>query len=241
MMNCTGDMVIYKKIIATVFCIITLVQCMAAQEKLYVFYPTMSRPQIVQEEVEKEVKGVSVTVFGRYNDFHAKMGMDPPDACIAKPEVIKQIGGYTIVLNAVRKGSTTASYVVMSINNEMNQNDINENIVIGALDLFGRKGMKTFITRLFSTPPKLKRVTKIEDLLPLLSFNMVAGVLIEDVFVDYFKTTSQMDFNVTPISGKSGSILTVGVKDGKNAKNTVGALKKNDKTICKLFKIDGWK
>ena len=51
-----------------------------AEEKLYVFYPTTARPQTVQETLQEFFSGISVTVFGRYNDFSEKMATDPPDA-----------------------------------------------------------------------------------------------------------------------------------------------------------------
>jgi len=213
----------------------------AAQEKLYVFYPTTTRPQVIQDRMSSSFDGVTVTVFGRYNDFTAKVGMDPPDAIITKPALISQIGGYTIVLNAQRRGKTEEAYVLVSINTPLDPASVNGETVLGAIDLLGRNGMKTFSEQFFSVEPKIKRVTKVEDLLPLLSFNMAAGIVIEDVFVNYFKTTSQLQFAITSLTGSKGGILALAVRDGSKADKTVAALKKNDKEICGMFEVDSWK
>lgn len=212
-----------------------------SQEKLYVFYPTTARPQAMQDKMTSTFDGVAVTVFGRYNDFTAKIGMEPPDAVVTKPALIEQLGGYTISLNAERKGKVEESYVLMSINTPLEKAGVNAETVIGAIDLLGRSGMKPFTEQFFSVEPKIKRVTKVEDLLPLLSFNMAAGILIEDVFVNYFKTTSQLQFSVTPLTGAKGGILALAVKSGGKADKAIAALKKNDKELCGMFEVDLWK
>lgn len=212
-----------------------------AEEKLYVFYPTMARPQAVQEKMQNSLGGVTVTVFGRFNDFNKKIEMEPPDAVITKTAVIKELLGFTVALNGIRKGKTRESYVIMSIKEPITTASITGETVIGVIDVRGRKGMKAFAAELFPNVPRLKRVTKVEDLLPLLTFNMAAGILIEDVFVDYFRKTSQLEFSIRPISGGKGGIIAVGVKGNAGVSKTVGALRKADKSICALFKVEAWK
>ncbi|MBN1576564.1 MAG: hypothetical protein JW913_08430 [Chitinispirillaceae bacterium] len=212
-----------------------------AQEKLYVFYPTTARPQTVQEKMQEHFNGVSVTVFGRCIDMSEKVAAEPPDAVLSKPALIEQMGNYTIVLNGVRKGKTGATYVIMSINAPIDPKAVNAQTTIGAIDVLGRTGMKSFIGHFFPAEPKLKRVTKIEDLLPLLTFNMADAILVEDVFVNYFRSTSNLEFTVKPLSGATTGIIALGVKNNGNADKTVGALKKADKKLCALFEVDQWK
>lgn len=212
-----------------------------SQEKVYVFYPTTARPQAVQDKMTAAFAGVTVTVFGRYNDFTAKIEMEAPDAVITKPALIDQLGNYTVALKAERKGKSDESYVLMSINAPLEAASVNAETVIGVIDLLGRTGMKSFSEQFFTVEPKLKRVTKVEDLLPLLSFNMAAGILIEDVFVNYFKTTSQLSFSITPLTGAKGGILALGIKKDGKADKTLAALKKNDKELCGLLEVDLWK
>ena len=212
-----------------------------AEEKLYVFYPTTARPQTVQETLQEFFSGISVTVFGRYNDFSEKMATDPPDAVITKPVFIEQHGDYSITLSGIRNGKSEETYVLLSIKDAIAPKAVNAEMVIGVIDVLGKAGMESFVNNLLSARPRLKRVTKVEDLLPLLTFNMAAGILIEDVFVKYFKTTSHLEFGITPISGSKGGIIALGLKKGAKADKTVGALKKADKKICALFEVDEWR
>lgn len=212
-----------------------------AKEKLYVFYPTTSRPQVVQDNLQSSLKGATVTVFGRFNDFSKKVEMEPPDVVITKTAVIEELSGFKVALNGSRKGKTKESYVIMSIKEPITADKITGETVLGVIDVRGRKGMKTFVDGLFPNPPKVKRVTKVEDLLPLLTFNMVAGILIEEIFVAYFRKTSQLEFIISPVSGSKGGIIAVGVKGDTGNSKTVGALRKADKTIGTIFEVDTWK
>jgi hypothetical protein len=212
-----------------------------SQEKLYVFFPATIRPQAIQEKMTVAMKDVKVTVFGRYNDFTSKIMIEPPDAIITKPALIEQLGNYVISLNGRRQGKKKESYVLLSINDTLEVASITTETVIGVIDVLGRTGMKTFAGQFFPVEPKLKRVTKVEDLLPLLSFNMAAGVLIEDVFVKYIKNTSQLQFNNTPLSGSKNGIIACGIKKDGSAENVVNSLKKNNADMVALFEIDSWK
>lgn len=212
-----------------------------AEEKLYVFYPTTARPQTVQETLKESFSGVEVTVFGRYNDFNEKVATDPPDAVIAKPALIEQLGGFSIVLSGMRNGKSEDTYVLMSLKNPIDPKDVSSETVLGAIDVLGKAGMESFIKKLFQAGPKLKRVTKVEDLLPLLSFNMASGVIVEDVFVNYFRATSQLELGITPLPAVKSGIIGLALKNGAKAEKTVNSLKKGDKKISTLFEVDAWK
>ncbi|MBN1306941.1 MAG: hypothetical protein JXA18_03425 [Chitinispirillaceae bacterium] len=212
-----------------------------AQEKLFVFYPTTTRPQTVQERLEENANDVSVTVFGRYVDMSEKIVNEPPDALLSKPALIRQLGNYTIALNGIRKGTAKETYVLMSINTPIDPKTVGAQTVIGAIDVLGRTGMKSFIGRFFPVEPKLKRVTKIEDLLPLLTFNMADAVLIEAVFIQYFKSTSHLEFTVTSLSETDSGIIALAIKNNGKAENTLTAFKKAGKGINTLFEVDQWK
>lgn len=212
-----------------------------SQEKLYVFYPTTTRPQTVREKMATAFSGVTVTVFGRYNDFIAKIKLDPPHAIITKPALIQQLGNFTIAANAVRKGKTDESYVLISVGAPVDPSTITAENVIGVIDLLGRAGTKAFAEQFFKVEPKLKRVTKVEDLLPLLSFRMATGIVIEDIYVNFFKSTSQMQFSITPLTGGTGGILALGIRKNCKADKTVAALKKNDKEICGMLEVELWR
>src|SRR5262249_37757273 len=49
---------------------------------------------------------------------------------------------------------------------------------VGALDLLGRDGTNAFVYSLLGTKPKIERVTKFEDLLPLIQMQKVDAILL---------------------------------------------------------------
>ena len=212
-----------------------------AQEKLYVFYPSTARPQAIQDKMQENFPGVTVTVFGRFNDFTTKIDLEPPDAILTKPALVKQLANYSPAVQGSRDGKTVETYVLLSINGPVDLSTVNAETVIGVFDILGRAGMNTFANQFFPTVPKLKRVTKVEDLLPLLTFNMAAAILIEDATVSFFKSTSNLTFSITPLPATTDGIAALGIRTGCKADKSAASLKKADKETSSFFKVDLWK
>jgi hypothetical protein len=212
-----------------------------AQEKLYIFYPTIARPNTIQDKMQSIFKGVTVTVFGRYIDFSEKIGTDPPNAILTKTALIKQLNKFDVVLKGCRKGATNETYVLLSIDTLLDKNSLRPEMVIGCIDILGRDGMNSFAAQFFPSLPKLKRVTKLEDLLSMLSFNMASAILVEDYFVEYFKKTSNQAFSTVTLPCENIGIIALAVKNGEKAEKTITVLKNADKSIISFFTIDSWK
>lgn len=212
-----------------------------SQANVYVFYPSVARPQSVQDKIQKCVQGAEVIVFGRYNDFAAKMETEPAPIIITKPLLIEMFSGYEIKVNGVRAGKTEETYIVLSINNGIDPATVGAETVVGTIDILGRIGMNTFAKHFFAAVPKLKRVTKMEDLLPLLTFNMVSGILVQEPAVQYFKSTSNLNFAITKLPDSKDGIVALAAKTGGNADKVASALKSADKELCSFFEVDLWK
>jgi hypothetical protein len=212
-----------------------------ALDKVYVFYPSVARPQAVQEKLQNSLQGVEVTVFGRYNDFTTKMEIEPAQMIITKPALIQQLSGYEIKLKGARAGKTEESYVLLSINKGVDLETLTPETVIGIIDIFGRNGMNKFAGEFFTVIPKLKRVTKVEDLLPLLTFNMATAILIQEPAIQYFKSTSNLNFVITKLPDSKDGIVALAVKSGGNADKIITVLKSADKELCSFFEVDLWK
>lgn len=234
--------IVIRRIIAFQLLSVFLISNVFAVEKIYVFFPSNINSQSMQNTMTDLIKGVNITVFGRYNEFISRIKSEPPDAVITKTMLIKeQLGEYEILLNGERKGKTVESFVILSTEGQFNADSVNTETVIGVLDIMGRTGMNSFSKLFFPIQPKLKRVSKLEDLLSLLSFDLIAGIMVEDIFTDYFKTTSQLQFNTTPLKNANTGIIAFAIKKGGNAEKTVLYLKNNEKKICDLFSIEKWK
>jgi hypothetical protein len=231
------------RIIATIlFAVSFLVTLVTGNERLYVFYPSTFDYQSMQNKMDSATPGVSITVFSRYDDFALKMKSEPPEAVITKPLLIQeQFNDYEVILNGVRNGKTEGNYVVLSIDSNFTSKSITNESIIGIIDILGRTGMKTFVNRQFSMEPKIKRVSRIGDLLPFLSFDIAAGIMIESVFIDYFRSTSQLQFTEAPLPESTTGVIAFAVKKGKLADKSLSSLKQNKKNICELFYIQQWK
>lgn len=225
---------------AMIVCILMCFSQAGYSETLYVFYPTTMRSQVMEKKLDKACQGVQVTVFGRYKDFKAKVGMDSPDAILTKNPLIKQLGGYSVQRKGVRKGSVSEPYVLLSTDKKVDPGNI-AGVSIGVFDILGRKGMKKFVSSYFKGTPRLKRVSKMEDMLQLLTFNMAEAVLIPEIYVKYFREISKLNFAVTPVKKMNIGIIALGVKQGKSAPLTLKGIAGMDNKTKALLEVDNWK
>ncbi|MCP4150965.1 MAG: hypothetical protein GY757_24675, partial [bacterium] len=206
----------------------------------YVFYPASIRPKIIKEKLSKACPGIDITVFGRYRDFKEMVLREPPDAILTKTPLLEQFTEYTIKYNGLRDGKTQEAYVLLSINQEIDTAEVSK-ATLGTVDFLGRKEMKLFVTGFFDPPPKLKRVTKLEDLLPLMTFEMAGGVLITEKDIPYFKKMTKLDLKVTAIKGASAGIVALAVKNSKTPSNLISAVKKIPEKINLLLGVQQWR
>lgn len=235
-------LLVIRKIFALLILSGLIIADVSAIEKLYVFFPSKFNSKLIQEIMSENIKDVNITVFGKYNDFINQTKTDPPDAVLTKTILIKdQLNNYEISLNGERNSKTDESFVILSTEKNISSDSVNSQTVIGVIDILGRAGMNTFAKNFFQAEPKLKRVSKLEDLLSLISFNMVDAILIEGAFLDYFKSTSQLKFNTTPLDSFQSGIVALAVKKGANTEKIIAGIKRNDKKVCDLFLIEKWK
>ncbi len=213
----------------------------AGAEMLYVFYPSVMSATSVQKELTSACPGIAITVFGRFKDFEDGIMRAAPDAILTKPHVIEQIGGYNIRLNGSRKGESVESYIFLSVNRQIDVSSSLAGKTVGVFDILGRKGMDRFIGKVLNPLPELQRVSKIEDLLQLLTFNTAEAILIPEGYADYYKKISKLNFVVTPFPDMKTGILALGVKQGKEAALTVKALTALNQQYMSLLEVDKWK
>lgn len=213
-------------------------QC-AYAESLYVFYPTIQRPHVIRQKMNKGFSNIELSVFGRFRDFKKKIASAPPDAILTKTPVIEQIGGYSIKLRGSRDGSADEPYVLLSVNRKTDMESIS-GTAIGILGILDRKGMKQFVGDYLSPLPKLRRVLKLEDLLDLLTLKMAEAVLIPEYYVSYYKKRSELNFAVTSVPDMRIGIIALAVKDEKSASSVVKAVKNMDNVIMTILGIDKW-
>jgi len=209
-------------------------------ENLYVFFPSPLHAKAMQDKLSQALPGIDVTVFGRQADFRKKVSMDGPDAILTKEPVIEHIGSYAIRLRGERGGSILDSYTFLSVEKGVVLSDTKK-LSVGVFDLLGRKDMKNLIGKYFKDLPHLKRISKMEDMLQLLTFNMADAILITEAHVDYYRKLSNLHFVMTPAPGMKIGILALASGKGKDAAQIIKAFTGMDANTKTLLEVDNWK
>ncbi len=147
---------------------------------------------------------MNTIVFGRFRDFEKQLSQAPPDAVLAARPVL-DAQQLKATLRGIRDGVPTTPYVLMSNQTQISTDALGDK-TIGTIDLLGRKKMTDFVTRLLklNSSPRVKRVTKLQDLLPLLQFQLADAVLLSKSEADKIKQHSQLELQITDIDVKVG-------------------------------------
>ena len=206
-------------------------------QSLYVFIPTDVRANVIQKKIENFCSSVDVTVFGRAKDFHKQVKANPPDIILSSMPVVGQSSGFSVVLKGESNGLETEDYVLVSVDTDFDLASI-AGKKIGAIDLLGRKPMQAFVSSLFKTKIGLIRVTKVEDLLPLISFGSVQALFISESLFKKIREQSNLDLNATQLDIKIG-LIAAAVKNIEN-RNMTACITKFDSNLNSTLGVDKW-
>jgi hypothetical protein len=102
--------------------------------------------------------------------------------------------------------------------------------------------MSDFVQGLVKASPRLDRVTKVEDLLPLLTFRSVNAVLVSDAMAAEFRKKSQANLVVAKIDGAKVGLISLAVgKAGKAEAEVAKAVQALPAAELELLGVDEWK
>ncbi len=205
---------------------------------LYVFYPSTIRTRTLQQKLQNGCPDINISVFGRFKDFNEKVKIDQPNAILTKTPVVEYIGGYTIKLKGNRNGKIVESFVLLSVDAPVTLDNL-AGESIGVFAILGRKEMKKYIGGFIHGKHKLKRVSKMEDFLPLLAFNMAKAILVPDYTVEYFQRLSKLNFVNSPVPNMEVEIITLALKD-INSSAAVASIKGLNNDLNSLLEVDKW-
>ena len=208
-------------------------------DNLYVFVPTDVRAKVMQQDISTICPNVGVTVFGRGKDFRKQVKKSPPDAILSLLPVIDRSGNFETVMRGVQNGLTEESYVLVSVDKALDLGQIQTN-KIGVVDLLGRKPMGEFVSQLFQADIKLKRVTKQEDLLPLLTFGSVDGIFVSERLFRQIKNRSNLNLVSTSLDIKVG-LVSAALAGAEAKEKIVNCLKKFNAKLNGTLGVDKWR
>ena len=215
----------------------TTFSCNAVGQKLYIFIPTEYSAIEVEKNFRERYKDYTIRSFSNVIDFTKAVSIDTPDAVITKPQLLPILSIYNIKLNATYSGSTKESFFVLSVENPLTLTGLTSKN-IGILDFLGRKYINTFTDDLFDGNPKLKRVKKIADLVPLLTMNLVDGVIVSASQLAYIKSRSQLSFHKTKCKNDQDIAVLALLKESEEI---VKRLKQLPAELALMIGVDGWK
>ncbi len=212
----------------------------AAGPSVYVYYPSMMRPMVMQQKLIDYYGEENVVVFGRFQDFKEKILVSNPDIVIAKPQTFQELNGYSERLIGLRNGRPVEPWVFVSVNKGI-QIDSIPKMEIGTIDFLGRINTERFVSGLLKQPVTLNRATKIEDLLTMLTFDKVDAVFISEGVIDYMQRTSRLKLVVTAIPSCTTGIVTCAVRNGKNEPAIEQFITRLTKVATPVLEIEQWK
>lgn len=208
----------------------------ALADKIYVFYPSMAKPNVVQAALQAKLSGHEVTVFGRLADFSSMVGQTPPEMILAPKALAEQFAGYKVFLKGATKGAATEAAILISTK-PVNTGAM-ATVNLGVVGVLERPAMAGFVQGVVGAQPKLKIVTKVEDLLPLLTFGSADAVLVGEGQVDDIKSRSQAALQTTPVEGGKIGLVVAAAKS--DAGKLEAALKGLGAAEKKMLGVDTW-
>jgi hypothetical protein len=203
-----------------------------------VFLQLDAKSSVVEKTLQEHLPDLAITVFGRYRDFEEGLSSSHPDAILSITPVLVQ-RGKTPSLQGQRAGKSSEPYVLASVNRPLEGSLAGK--TIGVVDLLGRDGTQTFLSGLLREKDlKVKRVAKIEDLLPLLEFSAADGVVLPSSMLARLLDRTRLAIKTRELPGAPVGLPAVSVLSPAIREIVVGSFQKLDGPTKRLLGIDAW-
>ncbi|MFZ5896906.1 MAG: hypothetical protein ACOY0T_37965 [Myxococcota bacterium] len=206
----------------------------AAAPKLLVFLHVAVKQRALQSELQAALPGVAVTAVGRIADFERGLS-EGQDAVLTLPSVLKA-HKLDIKLRGHRQGSSEEKYSLIGVDTAP---DAARVAVVGTLDLLGRDGTNDFVYSLTGAKPKVERVTKVEDLLPLLQMRRVDAILLPSRLFIEIRAASRLNLMSKELAASVG--LPAAASAGAFGAQVLAQLSKLPKGLSKAFGVEEWR
>jgi hypothetical protein len=201
---------------------------------LLVYLHLVMKQRALQSALEGALRGIDVTAVGRIADFDRALAAGQ-DAVLTLP-VVLAARGLTPRLQGTHKGEPEETYVLGAVDQGVSANSVKS---IGVLDLLGRSETNEFVFRLLEARPKVERVTKVEDLLPLLQMQRVECICLPERLFHELKSMSRMNLVRTELRKKVG-LPAVG-SIGAQGADVVASVKGLSLEVSRSLGVDAWR
>ena len=205
---------------------------------VHVFLQLDAKSSVVEKTLQARLPGLAVTVFGRFRDFDDASNTAKPDAVLSIGPVLEARRAGP-ALQGVRGGKATEPYLLASVGQPLSGSLSGK--TIGVVDLLGREGTQAFIAGLLKTSDvKIKRVAKVEDLLPLLEFSAADGIVLPNSILSKFLERTRLPVKTRELPGAQVGLPAVAVLSPGVREQVVGAFQKLDGPTKNILGVDDW-
>ncbi|HMA95923.1 MAG TPA: hypothetical protein VKP30_24715 [Polyangiaceae bacterium] len=208
-------------------------EAQAGSARLLVFLHVAVKQRALQGQFQNALPGVDVTAVGRIGDFERSL-KEGADTVMALPIVLSAYK-LTPTLRGMRGGSSEEKYSLVAVGSAPDPATVTS---VGALDVLGRGGTTSFVHMMVGSSPRVERVPKVEDLLPLLQMQRVAAVMIPSRLFSEISSASKLPLAQSSLSKVSG-LPAVASITGTGAQ-VVAAIKKMPLALSKTLGVDAW-
>jgi len=205
----------------------------AQAPKLLVFLHVSLKQRAFQGLLQSGLPGVDVTAVGRVADFDRALS-DAPDAVVSLPLVL-QARNLSIALQGRRGGAADEKYALVAAGTAPDPARVK---TVGTLDLLGRDGTNSFVSRMLGNAAKVERVTKVEDLLPLLQLERVDAIMIPQRLFSDVKSESRINLVQRELSQSVGLPALAAL--GPGAPNISNAVTQLPTSLLRTMGVDAW-
>jgi hypothetical protein len=192
------------------------------------------KQQALQSALQNALPGLVITAVGRIADFDRALA-DGRDAVLSLP-IVLSAKRFEPVLRGERQGALDEEYVLVGTDAGL---DVLRAKSVGAVDILGREGTTSFIHALIGAQPRIERVTKVEDLLPLLQMQRVDGIVLPARLVPDLRSTSRLVLVERRLATRVGLPAVAAISS--NAELAIGAIRRLPRAASLLLGVDQWR
>jgi hypothetical protein len=188
----------------------------------------------LQSDLKKGLSGLEVIAVGRVGDFE-RLLKEGTDAVLALPAVLSAYN-LSPSLQGQRDGSSEERYALVAVGSPPVPSQVG---TVGAINLLGRDGTNGFVKNLVGASPKIERVSKFEDLLPLLQMQRADAVLLPARLFPELKSASKLALFAHELAKGVG--LPAGASVTRAGTELLHAVSRMPADVAKLLGVDQWR
>jgi hypothetical protein len=210
-----------------------------SRPSVYVYLHTETKSSSLEKTLRQQLPGLEVTVFGRFRDFEEAIARHKPDAVLALQPMLATLS-LPPALQGTRGDRDWEPYVLLSEEGAPDGGPAAR--VVGVVDLLGRTGTQQLVIKLLGNATvELRRVTKLEDLLPLLQFSAAQAVLVPGSAAKSISERSRLRLRVHNLPEARVGLPALGLWSADKRALILEQVQGLDASTLRMLGVDRWR